>query len=341
MINLKLPKLRILEGALLLCLVPAIGCNSSSTGGAISPDEDAPFVADDTNSGSFNLEIKNRIVPVGDTTKFVAEVRDLAGNPVPNIRVSCDTEQGLALIEPSTGVSLTDDYGNISGVIGCEVPASLRVACRLPLGFGARAFASIRCEGEIPAGFTGFPESGGGSLGGGVDTAEDEGDSSLAFRITSIDVVDDGSNPGTSIDIVQIADCDSETDGNQVEPFFDTTVTFTIQNDSNELVVFNSYRYTVSNFDGAGSSYTTPLIRFLGSNLSVDSDGGEGTATALFLDASGSGKRFFGRSDTISSAGFKNVRFTVFGETSSGESVEITSSTALSFDGFDRCTAAG
>lgn len=330
----------------ILCLASTVGlasiliaCNSSGTGTDSSIDTSDIFVSDDDSAGSLSISLGNSSITIANTGNFSVSLRDVNGAPVSGVRISCDTEAGLALIEPNTGVFLTDSFGNASGVIGCEGPGSFQIGCRAPLGFGRRIFATVKCSGEAPIGFTGFDGAGGGGLGGGV--ADDGSDTGTDFdvRLTGISFFDDGTTSGTtSIDVVQDI-CEVQDDGDIIyEPFFDTTVQFTVENNSTEIIRFTSYRYRVFNFDLNGNTHTSPRLNFIGEASAVAGGGGTGTFTALFADADSGGKTFFNRTSTIGQQGFLNIEVTLFGTTSAGESMSISARTALSFDNFNRCS---
>jgi hypothetical protein len=194
--------------SVILALSGCLGGQGSTDGGSGADGNfrDDVFVSDEMTTGGMSIEIENASIPVGDTSSFFVSVKNARQQPVSNINVVCDSEQGLAIIEPSSGYELTNSEGVLSGVIGCAAPGSLQLVCRLSVGANRRQFASVRCTGDVPSGFQGFPGAGGGGLGGGVQT-NDDGDA----RINSADFPeqDDLSSSATengSIDIVQSSD---------------------------------------------------------------------------------------------------------------------------------------
>lgn len=331
---------RLIKLSFLLCLILGTAfiysCNSSGTGDDGVTDSSSIFVSDDDTAGSLSMSVNNSSIAIANTSSFSVSLRDVNGSPVPNVRISCDTEAGLALIEPSTGIFLTDSFGSSSGVVGCEASGSFQLACRGPIGFGRRIFTTVKCSGVAPVGFTGFDGAGGGGLGGGA--ADDGSDSGSAFdvRLTSLQFFDDGgANATTSIDVLQGV-CGTAPDLT-AEPFFDTTAQFTIENNSTEIVRFTSYRYTVFNFDLNGNRHTSPVINFIGETSAIAGGGATATFTALFADADSGAKNFFGRTSPIGQQGFLNIEFTLLGETSAGEAISVNARTALSFDNFNGC----
>lgn len=155
--------------------------------------------------------------------------------------------------------------------------------------------------------------------------------------MTAINAYDSGdtSAASTSIDITQSA-CGSAGSTPTAEPFFDTLIGLTIVNDSSFSVNFQSLRFTVANFDGAGSTFRSGSLSLIGES-NVDANGGQSTIFSLVFDANSGGKRFFGASSNISDRGFKNLTFTLTGVNESGDTVTVSGSTALSFDNFNHC----
>jgi len=313
----------------LLMLGLFAGCNSGDPGGGGEPARGDQFVASEDQVGSINLTVYTNPLGVGDTSKFRVDVFDAAGNPVPQARISCDSEREIAIVEPTTGIELTDAWGHMSGVLGCAAAGSFQLACRLPIGANKRKFVTVVCTGTAPAGFTGWPGAGGGTLGGGVETSDEAEENALSVRATEI-TFDDGPNVGTtSIDVVADTDCDDDPTTVDPEVFTDAHVNFTIVNDTNEFMRFTSYRYRVG-------SYTTPTLNLIG-EVAVPEDGGTATFGALFMDASG-GKSYYGGSPiTADQYGFKNVTFTLFGTNANGEAIELTAATSVSIGNFDNC----
>jgi hypothetical protein len=145
----------------------AAGLFAGCSGGTDNPETGADFagtsfVADETTVGSITLEVENRDLAVGDTSSFSVFVRNSSGGPIGQISVSCDTEVGLVIVEPSTGSELTDSWGHMSGIVGCNTPGSFQMACRLPIGANKRKFVTIHCSGDEAGSLTGA----GGGLGG-------------------------------------------------------------------------------------------------------------------------------------------------------------------------------
>jgi hypothetical protein len=321
-------------GGLLFSLVALgifLGCQSGNTSGG---DVDQGGEVPSGQSGTLTLSLTDGMSQTTGTMQgFRVEARDSNGSPVPNIRITCDTEDGLALVEPTSGFENTESNGMMSGKVGCENPGSYIMICRLPSPSGIKASETIVCQGQRPAGFVGWPGSGGGGLGGGSSIT----DTISKVRVTSVTASDNGTSDSstTSIDITQSI-CDSGGTPT-AEPFFDSSATFTIVNNSTSIVKITAMSYKVANAYGDGRTATSGKLRLTGSaSQAIDSNGGTGTVSSLLFDANGGNKDVYGGSAL--SSGFKNVVFTLYGENELGDKFEIKSATALSFSNFNRCS---
>jgi hypothetical protein len=319
-------------GALVGCLG---GSGSTDGGSGENPGyKDDVFVSNDETTGSLKIKVDDSDLTVGSTTGFKVEVQNAAGLPVPNIYVVCDTEDGIALVEPTTGRELTDAGGTMSGRIGCERPGSFQMLCRLTVGANRRKFVGIKCSGD---GFQDFPGGGGGGLGGGV---QDEGDG--GGQITAVTVYDGASSTSSTnqIDVTQDGDCDgSTTTTTDVEPFYDTFTAVTVQNNFSETVSFSYLSYSVSDIDGQGSDYDSARM---GITAVASASGGTATITApifkAYLGSKWAGNPLGGGIE-IAPVGFRTVTVTVHGQTASGKSVELSGRVTASFGDFNACPA--
>lgn len=335
MSNNKLLKIVLLVVIFLAAMI-TVGC-SRKTSESEAADKSDIFVDTDAATGEITLRVTQTMLPVAETTSFRVNVTDVNGNPVPQMRISCDTERGLAIVEPNTGTEMTDAWGQMSGVVGCEAPGSFQMACRLPIGANKRKFETIVCTGDAPVGFTGFGDSAGGTLGGGVDTSDDESESEFGVRVTGVSFNDMGQTGIYSIDVTQdICDPTAEDPSEIYESFFDAYVNFTVANDTNLDVRLTKYSYIVEDIDGAGTNYSSPQLAFLGP-IEIEANGGEADILALFADAVSGEKRFYGSSSAIGVIGFKNIRFKLYGQNLNGEAISISIRTSVSFGNFDNC----
>jgi len=344
------------HGAAILGLAVCVGClgGQGSTDGGSGADSgirDEQFVAGDDTTGSLSLSIANSSMGIGDTSPFTVSVQNASGEPVSNINVACDSEQGVAIIEPQTGYELTSSGGVMSGVIGCERPGSFQMVCRLSVGANRRKFAQVNCTGDIPAGFQGFPGAAGGGLGGGVQNNED-GD----VRIVAAGFVDamaglDGSTVSSdaSVDISRIDDCDGEEETDDPEPFTDTYANIKVENNLAELVRFTGLSFAVTNVTPAGADYASPRLALTGERGSTSASGGGGTAVInvpifkSYIQLGDTPDKWVGNpfegGILISNPSFQTVTFTLYGETASGQSVSISASTTVAFGSYNRCGA--
>ena len=337
-------------GLAVVLLGGLIAACSGGTGDPATNEDFAgdEFVASDDETGSISLEVIETLLPVGEVTGFRVLVTNAMGSPVPGIQVSCDTEAGLAILEPTTGTEITDQYGQISGKLGCAAPGSLIVACRLPVGANKRKLVTVRCEGPIPEGFSGFPGAAGGGLGtGGVvvpaaTATSDDANPPENVRITGVLAYDEGNlcsgTSTTSIDLIQ-GTCGTGSEA-EPEPFFDTAIGVSVLNESGEVVRFTSLEYSVENVDGFGTQFNSTSIALVGT-LEVAPDGGSTSFCTIFAVAASGGasnKKFIGADSTIAFTGLRNVTVRIHGRTASGVEVSLSARTALTFNNYNRCS---
>ncbi len=319
-----------------------VGCSGGTSNDPTNSDySDGEFVATESSVGSLELQVLQTTLGVGEVSGFIVKVRNSNGSPVQNIQVACDTEKGLALIEPTTGRELTDTGGQMSGKVGCEVPGSLIIGCRLPIGVNRRQFVTMKCEGPVPSGFTGFPGAAGGGLGsGGVSVPDDGGDAggsgTAGIRMNSIQTYDEGAmcsgSASVTIDVVQSTCSDSSG-----EPFYDSSVSLQVVNNSNATVRFDYLRYTVSGSGGSGTAFTSSNIGLIG-DLEISPNGGSKSLCAPFTRGGDGGKRFIGGTSLIpSSYGVRNITFSLYGTTETGDSVVVSGTNSVYFNDYNRC----
>ena len=327
---------------ILSCVVFIAGCAGDTDGGSAADDtgQDSAFVATDESVGSINVSVRQDPIAVASTSNFSVSVKDNNGAGVPGLVIACDTEEGLAIVEPTTGMEISDSYGSISGIVGCEAPGSFQFACRAPVGGFRRDFVTDHCQGDVPSGFTGFPGAAGGGLGtGGVSIPDDGGSPGGAdsddIRVTSSGVLTifSSDTPTFQIDISQGV-CGTGTDIT-AEPFSDDLATFTIKNNTNQTFRFTRMRYSVSNAAANGATFSSSSVSFV-----CEVAPGETTTDCrgIFTQANSGGKRFVGATSNISSSSaVRRVKFTLVGTNDSGEEVEISSALSLSFENINAC----
>jgi hypothetical protein len=347
--------IRILAVALVgVGLLSFTGCQGNTDGGsAASPDySDGVFTGDDSSTGTIRLVLNDSQLQVGDKSGFKVYVADGQGQPVPNVRVVCDSEQGVALIEPTSGYELTNADGVMSGVIGCAAPGSFQMVCRLSIGSNRRQFVSVACTGDVPAGFAGFPGAGGGGLGGGTQTG-DNGD----VRITNAGFEDDGTYTATtvpsdaSIDISQSADCDGVATTADVEPFYDTYAVLEVENNFEERVTLLYVECEVTGVDGSANTADCGTIGLTRSSNVVQGNGDSTVIQVPVFKAYNGGKYVgsptAGTGTRITAAGLYTVSFKLFYQKASDEGDSIaegdslpymTASATAAFGNYNRCT---
>ncbi len=328
----------------LLLSMTALGCTGGETGGDGGESFTETFVVSDSSVGTITLTVTSPRISVAATSGFKVEVKNQDGAPVENVQIACDTENGLALIEPTSGLELTDSFGSMSGVLGCEAPGSFRIGCRLPIGANRREFVTVNCEGDVPLGFEGFPGAGGGGLGvgdgGGVATSPG-GD----FNIIDIAFMAQSAGGSlaetTSIDVSR-ADCADPGDDPDCEAFGDDFVDITIRNNTDLSATVSSFNFTVPNANGAGLTFTSKTLRL--SPIEIPPGTTDVIVNGFFTDVvsaagtCGGAKRLPDASFTLPSGlGIRNVTFRVTLTNELGESFTITGRASVSIDAFDLC----
>lgn len=344
-----------------------LACCSGGTDGGEADFSGGQFVGSDAATGSLALKVLSSDMSVSETSGFGVTVLNSRGQGVSGIKVSCDSEAGVAILEPASGSETTDSTGGVSGVIGCAAPGSYQLACRLPVGSNKRQLIDVKCRGPIPTGFTGFPGAGGGGLGGGSDTSDSGGvgGTTDGVRLTALSFADDGSAPNAdavnfSIDTNQrvctltqdTTTTPTPTPVITVENFFDTVLTVKVVNNTNQAIQFTSMSYRVLSagaLANSGSNFQSDTVSFVGEANAVEGGGGEGTLTMLAFQAVAGTtaapnggllleKRFVGASTNIpSDFGFKSVEVTIRGTNDLGDAVVVTGTLTLDFAPFNRC----
>jgi hypothetical protein len=294
------------------------GCGG--TGGGGSDQGGDPYVPP-ASLGSISVNVVNKDLPVSDTSGFSVVVRDSNGSGIPMTRITCDSEDGIALIEPTKGSEITDEGGSISGTIGCEKPGSYLFGCRLPIGGNKRQFVTIICRPPVPDGFNGFPGAGGGGLGGGGSS------STPGVSITGV-IITENDNDVITIDTQQ-GTCGTGTSAT-VEPYSDTAIRFKVTNETDQRITFTSYSYSIDGvFESGNIGLTTGSV--------VEPGTSDTELQSLFADAADGQKTFIGSSAAIGSLGPTNVTVTLRGTNGLGVVVRASASFAVSFNNYNNC----
>ena len=198
MLHTKTRRALLLLGTVLGCisLLSAVsGCGGGDTDGGPAVDANdragAQFVSD-TVGGSLRIRVVGPLTVTGEVG-FTVTALDPSGAPLQFIRIFCESERGIAIIEPSAGgvaFEHTDETGVMSGRLGGLVPGSFLLECRGPVGFGLVDRLNITIRGSVPDGFIGFPGAAGGNLGG--DSLIDITPDADEMRISEIQFRDAG-----------------------------------------------------------------------------------------------------------------------------------------------------
>ncbi len=316
----------------------AAACGGGQTSGGDVNYAENTFASNEDTVGRIDIDVESKVLSIGNTTEFKVSVLDANNRGVPNVRVACDSERGVAILEPLQGSSLVNQNGVISGLIGCAQPGSFQFGCRLASGANKRQFVGVKCEGEIPLGFAGFIGAAGGGLGGGVlppEVGGPGGGSSGTIRLVALEAFGIGSSADestSSIDIYQGV-C-GQSPNLTPEPFGDDFIRFSVRNDSPLTVTFSSYKYTVSGGLADGRDATSPVLR-LTEEMSIEKNQVK-KFSSLAFDAK-DGRKVFASPLLQASEGFKIVTVTLFGQNSVGESITLRGSFTLSFDNFNVC----
>ncbi len=326
-------------------VVALAGCSGGSTSSNEEANGGDGAYVPGASSGSITYSVEQTSIPVGSTSDFVVSVRGQDGDPSEGVSILCDSENGVAIIEPSIGSELTNGSGSMSGVIGCEKPGSFRTACWGP-ALNRTANVFIKCTGDIPSGFTGFANAAGGNLGGGVATPDDpaggSGGTSVSALtlISAVEVTDVRDEATVAIDVTA-STCAEE---GQEELFGPDLVSFTIQNNSASRVTCSTWSMTIPDpwpADVSLGDYESPDF---GSTTVVDPNGGTGTMTGFLTEANLVGK-FIAGTDTSNaglrltsspSAGVRTVTFTI-NCSGNGTSFSKAVSKSYSFAAYNNC----
>jgi hypothetical protein len=261
---------------------------------------------------------------------------DPQGNPLQYTRIFCESEHGIAILEPSNGgvaFEHTNAEGMMSGVLGGLTPGSYILECRAPVGLNLVARTQLVVTGEVPPGFDGWPGAAGGNLGGGliVDPPEED------LAIQQILVTDAGNpqgSPNGPIDITFNPDCNGDGILTDPEPYIFNDYIVKLINGREDRVFVDTVSFTVEDPTiPGGVTVTTQFNNLLiAGGASADL---VGTFTST-LGGSGVTKVWPGTSTTVN-AGVYNVNFTIRGETDSGDSFTIRGSINVNVASVNNC----
>lgn len=299
------------------------------------------YIADGASGSKMTIELEDATqIPTAGRVGFLVGAKDPNGNPLSYIRVNCETEHGISIIEPSRGgvaFETTNQNGYFSGVLGGLTPGSYMIECRGPQGYNLVARKHYKVVGEIPEGFAGFPGAAGGNLGGGtiIDPPDANGEDNVSLtEITFTSVVGDEGRTG-EIDNSFIPDCDGDPTTRDPEPFGVDNYSLAVVNLNEQRVFIQSIEYEID----LGTSKVTSLEQLGGlvvqGGASVSLEG-VFTQNVAQSGATTASKYFTGTSIPTPSGTF-NVTFTVVLVDSNGETQTIEQSAAIVIQGFNNC----
>jgi len=317
------------------------GCNGGDTDGGIASDDlgigNQP-VSDGGFGASLTIVLKDGDdeIETAERETFFVNALDPSGLPLAFRRVFCESEKGIAILEPSSGgvaFEHTGPDGSMSGVLGGVTPGSYLLECRLEEGFNLVARKRIKVVGDVPEGFTGFPGAAGGNLGGG-SIQENPNPSAQLVAVSFSGAGLAAGDTNGPIDITQNLDCngDGAATTDDLEPFTFDEYNLSIQNRTTGTLEINSVTFEVD--DGRGVESTRQL------NGLVIAAGATGTITGTFTEfVLGSNTKVFAGTAFNVILGTYNVTFTVRGETADGDNVTLSGSSSVTFGEVNNCGA--
>lgn len=324
----------------------SIGCTGDTDGGSAADNALDPgsYVSDGAAGGTLTLNVKDsdNTIGVGDTVGFSVVVTDARGAPAPGVRIFCDSEKGVAILEPANNnisVEMTDSEGQMSGQIGGVTPGSYIFECRAQDGFNLVGRTTIKISGEVTNGFQGFPGAAGGNLGGGrvIDTTPDV-DDGVGLRISAVSFQDAGgeSTQGpidteASVCVNGLPDLCAVTCNN--EPFAAATYKVTVKNDTNENIFISTVEFR---------SGGTTVVAAQGQVGEIAKGGGTGILTGFlttFINCADDTCFNLGNgSSSPIQIGSRNYEVIVTGTSEGGNSFEVSKDISILFQPVNNCS---
>ena len=330
---------KILFRSLLVLAIAGVGivaCNQGDTDGSgANTTPGGQYVSDGSAGGKIEFTFTNDLVVAG-TAEFLVLVTDPNGAPIPFLNITCDTERGLAILEPTTGTEHTSQRGGMSGVIGGNSTGSFLLECRGPNGTQLIAKKVIKVTGEAPTGFVGFTGAAGGGLGGGVVGTPTPGPTPTSFPVDSQQVnfndilfssIAGSGNQVATIDLTQIGDCDGDVMTVDPEPFSEDGYGLNITNNRGVPIQIESATYSIS---GVVTSFTQFTQIIIAPNSTQSNLAGPFT----FVNTA---KRFSGTNIAVPNGTF-NVTFTITGSNIDGTlPFSVTRSAVMTANNYNNC----
>jgi hypothetical protein len=277
------------------------------------------YVAPEGGGSTLRLELEGsgNELQVSQRRGFKITAVDPTGNPLSNIRIFCESEKGISILEPSSGgvaFAHTNSRGIMSGIIGGLLPGSYMIECRAPHGFDLYARTHIRVTGDVPEGFAGFPGAAGGNLGGGAVIAPPVGQDIAVVEVLFTTVSNQTPTRVADIDLIQGMCPIVNPTGPEI--FGPDNFVMSVQNTLTSRISVTSVTIEVPN--GAGGTVVSE--QQLGGLVIQANSNAE--FTGPFTDT-GSGSKLFAGTSVPVPVGTHNIRFTVTFETFSGETTTV------------------
>lgn len=310
-----------------VCLTGCGGRGDTANSGDPNAGLGQPYVSSQGGGSTIRLELEGtgNEIRVADTRNFKVTLTDPQGAPISHVRVFCESEKGISILEPSSGgvaFAHTNVNGVMSGVLGGLLPGSHMLECRAPQGFDLTARMHIRLTGEVPEGFAGFPGAAGGNLGGGTIVYPPVGQDLAVAEALFSTVTNTTPQRVGDLDIIfSMCKTGEDADGNDIleaEPFGPDNFHVTVANGLTERVFVRSITIEAPN----GSGGTVVFERQL-TSLLIEA-GGNNTFAGAFTQTNPSSplKQYAGTNVAVPE-GTHNVRFNLNAETASGRTERV------------------
>ncbi len=309
-----------------------VGCQGTgnTNGEPETAEVSGQLVADGGFGSTLTIAVSSPL-GVGDRAPFTVTAVDPNGLPLAFIRIACESESGIAILEPSRGGTAfesTGAAGVMSGVVGGVAPGSYVLECRGPEGFNLVDRISILITGDVPEGFDGFPGAAGGNLGGGL-IVEEPAEDATVVEILFVDPAGTESRNG-QIDTVFDPDCNNDGILTDPEPNFGfDNYVITIDNDRDDRLFVESITFSIPSLGVVSSTQMGGLV--------VQPNSANVGLVGSFTDFIGGTKSFAGTGIAVPADATVNVTFSVSGTTGSGSSFTLTQSAVVTFGNVNNC----
>lgn len=283
-----------------------------------------------------DVEAPDDILQVGEVTGYFVTATDPQGLPLANRRVFCNSELGIAILEPAAGgvaFEHTDDGGKMSGKIAGITQGSYLFECRLEQGFNLVARKHLRVRGS---GVASFPGAAGGTLGGGQIVPGFGGTPTPSPLTTTTPAA----SPTSTASLAKVSATLAAAEISLAGVYFEgngaqETISKTASVSNVERCSASS---EVANLVLTGTSagvvedvhFSIPGIVASGQQAAVKLATGSTTVTVGFTENTASGKVFSGTATSVP-AGTYVVNFTATVRLADGNTQEVSGSTTVDF----------